>query len=91
MTNAVIIITVTYVKGGCCQDMFSHFAVSFFPECSPEPVGLPGGPRPKSQDSGVRVSAAHSGDFNLLAPTFPVDVNHNCPLTTVLALFTPRH
>lgn len=45
-------------------------------------MGLQGGPRPKNQDGGVRVSVLHTSDDNLSAgPAFPVDVIHNCSHT----------
>lgn len=48
-------------------------------------MGLPGGPRPKNQDGGVRVSILHIRDNNIsTSPTFPVDVILNCPQTPCL-------
>lgn len=48
-------------------------------------MGLPGGPRPKNQDGGVRVSVLHTRDKNHSAcPGFPVYVIHNCSHTSCL-------
>ena len=60
--------------------------ISFqYSECSPDHVGSPGGPRPKNQDGGVRVSIVHRGDTNLSTTyAYPVDVKHNCRDTSCL-------
>lgn len=63
--------------------------ISFqYSECSPDHVGSPGGPRPKNQDGGVRVSIVHM--HILLTLNIIVVIQHHACLICPQALIKRR-